>query len=74
MRRRNQVRQSVAVSAALLAALFILPLLVVVPFRTALFGRETAVDETEGAPFVSGRMDGEALLSLIHISEPTRPY
>ena len=65
MRRRNQVRQSVAVSAALLAALFILPLLVVVPFRTALFGREMAVDETEGAPFVSGRMDGEALLRVL---------
>ena len=65
MRRRNQVRQSVAVSAALLAALFILPLLVVVPFRTALFGRETPMDETEGAPFVSGRMDGEFALKVL---------
>ncbi len=65
MRRRNQVRQSVAVSAALLAALFLLPLLVVVPFRTALFGRETPVDETEGAPFASGRLDGEIALRVL---------
>lgn len=65
MRRRNQIRQSIAISAALLAALFILPLLVVVPFRTALFGRETPVDETERAPFVSGRLDGEVSLRVL---------
>lgn len=65
MRRRNQIRQSVAVSAALLAALFILPLLVVVPFRTALFGRETPVDETEGQPFVSGQLDGGVALRVL---------
>ena len=65
MRRRNQVRQSVAVSAALLAALFVLPLLVVAPFRTALFGRETPVDETEGQPFVSGQLDGESALRVL---------
>ena len=65
MRRRNQVRQSAAVSALLLAALFLLPLLVVAPFRTALFGRETPVDETEGPPFVSGRLDGEASLRVL---------
>ena len=65
MRRNNHVRQSVAVSAALLAALFLLPLLVVVPFRTALFGRETPVDETEGQPIVSGRLDGETALRVL---------
>ena len=65
MRRKNQVRQSVAVSAALLAALFLLPLLVVAPFRTALFGRETPVDETEGQPFVSGQLDGESALRVL---------
>lgn len=65
MRRKNQIRQSVAVSAALLAALFLLPLLVVAPFRTALFGRETPVDETEGAPFVSGQRDGETALRVL---------
>nr|WP_325186134.1 stage II sporulation protein D [uncultured Oscillibacter sp.] len=65
MKRRNQVRQSVAVSAALLAALFLLPLLVVAPFRTALFGREAAVDETEGAPFVSGQRDAGTVLRVL---------
>lgn len=65
MRRGNQVRQSIAVSAALLAALFILPLLIVVPFRTALFGRETPVDETEGQPFVSGQLDGASILKVL---------
>lgn len=65
MRRKSQIRQSVAVSALLLAALFILPLLIVVPFRTALFGRETPVDETEGTPFVSGDLDGEAVLRVL---------
>ncbi len=65
MRRKSQVRQSVAVSAVLLALLFILPLLVVVPFRTALFGRESPVDETEGEPFVSGDLDGETVLRVL---------
>ena len=62
MRRKNQVRQSIAVSAALLAALFVLPLLLVAPFRTALFGRETPVDETEPPPFASGELDRAAVL------------
>lgn len=65
MRRKNQVRQSIAVSAALLAALFILPLLIVVPFQTALFGRETPVDETESPPFVSGELDRAAVLKVL---------
>ncbi len=49
-RRSSQVNQSIAVSTLLLAALFLLPLLVVVPFRSALFGREEPVDETEPPP------------------------
>ena len=36
-RRRSQISQSIAVSALLLLALFLLPLLVVVPFRPALW-------------------------------------
>jgi stage II sporulation protein D len=44
--RKSQLHSSIAVSALLLAALFLLPLLVVVPFRSALFGREEPVDET----------------------------
>ncbi len=48
--RKSQLHSSIAVSALLLAALFLLPLLVVVPFRSALFGREEPVDETEEPP------------------------
>lgn len=66
MRPKNQVRQSVAVSAVLLAALFLLPLAVIVPFRSELFTRETPVDETEGAPFVSGELDGETVLKVLN--------
>lgn len=65
MRRRSQIRQSIAVSVLLLAVLFLLPLAVVVPFRAALFGRETPVDETEGAPFVSGDLDRETVLRVL---------
>ena len=43
-RRRSQINQAIAVSAVLLAALFCLPMLVVTPFRSALFGREEPVD------------------------------
>ena len=66
MRPRNQVRQSIAVSAVLLAALFLLPLAVIVPFRSELFARETPVDETEGEPFVSGELDGRTILKVLN--------
>ncbi len=66
MKQKNQVRQSIAVSALLLMALFLLPLAVIVPFRSELFGRETPVDETEGAPFVSGELDGETVLKVLN--------
>ena len=46
-KRTSPVSQSIAVSVLLLAALFLLPLAVVAPFRPALFGREEPVDETE---------------------------
>lgn len=76
--RRSQVHQAIAVSALLLAALFLLPLAVVVPFRSALFGREEPVDETEQEeappPVPSGGgldaarplrvLDGEAVLEM----------
>lgn len=65
MRRSNQLRQSAAVSALLLAALFLLPLLVIVPFRTALFDRSAPVDETEGEPFASGDLDGSVTLRVL---------
>lgn len=66
MKRGSQVRQSIAVSAVLLAALFILPLAVIVPFRSELFGRETPVDETEGEPFVSGDLDARTALKVLN--------
>ena len=61
---KRGVRESVAVSAVLLSALFILPLLVIVPFRSELLTREPPVDETEGEPFVSGDLDGQTVLKV----------
>ena len=65
MKRRSQVRQSVAVSLVLMALLFALPLAVIVPFRSELFGREQPVDEKEGPPFVSGARDGSVTLKVL---------
>ena len=68
-RKRSALRQSTAVSALLLAALFLVPLLVIVPFRRTLFNRESPVDETEAAapsqPFVSGELDAAARLRVL---------
>lgn len=66
MKRNNQVRQSVAVSAVLMAALFLLPLAVIVPFRSELFSGEPPMDETEGAPFVSGELDAKTTLKVLN--------
>ena len=65
MKRTHPVRQSMAVSGLLLAVLFLLPLAVIVPFRTELFDRETTVDETEGEPFVSGELDARTTLKVL---------
>ena len=61
---KRGVRESVAVSAVLLAALFILPMLVIVPFRSELLTREPTMDETEGEPFVSGDLDSQTVLKV----------
>ncbi|MDD3347448.1 stage II sporulation protein D [Oscillibacter sp.] len=66
MMKKRSIRQSVVVSAALLLALFLLPLAVIAPFRSALFGLETPVDETEGAPFVSGDLDAQTHLKVLN--------
>ena len=66
MRPTTQFRQCIAVSAVLLAALFLLPLAVIVPFRSELFERETPVDETEGEPFASGELDGGTILKVLN--------
>jgi stage II sporulation protein D len=63
MKQKTQIRQSAAVSALLLAALFLIPLAVVAPFRSELFDREDTVDETE--PFVPGNLDGQAVLRVL---------
>ena len=65
MKRNHPVRQSMAVSGLLLAALFLLPLAVIVPFRAELFDRETPVDETEGEPVVSGELDARTTLKVL---------
>ena len=65
MKRTSQVRQSIAVSAVLMAALFLLPLAVMVPFRSELFSGDVPVDETEGDPFVSGDLDQQTTLKVL---------
>lgn len=66
-KRTSPVRQSIAVSVLLLAALFLLPLVVVAPFRTALFGGEEPPDETEEPlpPFISGDLDAQTILRVL---------
>ncbi|WP_295762108.1 stage II sporulation protein D [uncultured Oscillibacter sp.] len=68
-RRKSPIDQTIAVSALLLLALFLLPLVVVAPFRSALFGREEPVDETEQKqplpPFVSGSLDAARPLKVL---------
>jgi len=68
------VDQAIAVSALLLAALFLLPLLVVVPFRPPLFGREEAdgteqKQEESPPPFVSGKLDAARTLRVLDGAE-----
>ena len=65
MKRKNPVRQSMAVSMLLLAALFLLPLALIAPFQSDLFSGEVPVDETEGQPFVSGALDGDVMLRVL---------
>lgn len=65
MRRSSNIRQSVAVSVILLVLLFALPLAVIVPFRSELFSAESPVQESEGAPFVPGELDGETVLRVL---------
>ena len=61
---KRGIRESVTVSAVLLAALFLLPLLVVTPYGQTLLTKETPTDETEGMPFVSGRLDSQTVLKV----------
>lgn len=62
----SRVRQSAAVSALLLAALFLLPLAVIAPFRGPLLSRTETPDETEQPlPFTSGDLDGGTVLRVL---------
>lgn len=65
MKKKTGVRQSLAVSAALGAALFLLPLFCITPAREALFNREERVEETPPPPFESGVADGERMLKVL---------
>lgn len=65
MKRRSDVRQSITASVLLMVLLFAMPLAVIVPFREELFGRETAVDETEGEPFAPGDLDSGMTLKVL---------
>lgn len=64
MRRGSKVKQSIGVSVLLLLALFILPLVVIVPFRTGLFSTESPVTESD-TPFVPGDLDGQTVLRVL---------
>ena len=63
MGQKKMIRQSAAVSALLLAALFLLPLAVIVPFQPELFGLEKPEEERE--PFVSGELDARTVLKVL---------
>lgn len=65
MKRNHQVQQSIGISALLLAALFLLPLAVIVPFQSELFSEEAPVGESEGEPFSSGELDAAVMLKVL---------
>lgn len=64
MKRGSKVKQSIGVSVLLLLALFLLPLVVIVPFRTGLFSTEPPVTESD-TPFVPGDLDGQTMLRVL---------
>ena len=65
MKRMTSLRQSVAVSAVLMAILFVLPLAVIVPFRSELFSSEERAAQSQKDPFVPGELDGETELKVL---------
>ena len=65
MGRNKQIRQSAAVSAALMVLLFLLPLAVIVPFREELVVREEYVDERGDEPVLPGETDDSVLLRVL---------
>lgn len=65
MKRGSKIQQSVGATVLLLLALFLLPLLVITPFRTGLFSTEPPVTESD-IPFVPGDLDGQTTLRVLH--------
>ena len=68
MNQHHSIRQSFAVSALLLAALFLLPLAVVAPFRPKLFAQEDPAEipaEEPAPPLSSGQSDAGRLLRVL---------
>lgn len=61
----KQVRQSAAVSAAMMALLFLLPLAVVAPFREELVIREEPADERGDKLALTGETDERILLRVL---------
>ena len=66
MKRTTQFRQTAAVSAVLLALLFLLPLAVIVPFRDTLFSTRDTVDEGTTEPFCPGQLDAAMTLRVLN--------
>ena len=66
MKRTTQFRQTAAVSAVLLALLFLLPLAVIVPFRDTLFSARDTVDEGTTEPFRPGQLDAAMTLRVLN--------
>ena len=64
MRKKEPVRQSVAVSLVLLAALFALPLGVIVPFRSELAPQDASLQTEEAAS--GGQLDAETVLRVLN--------
>lgn len=63
MRRKSEIRQSVAVSVLLAAVLFAVPLMLASPAGQQLFSSETQPVETE--PFVPGELDSATMLKVL---------
>ena len=63
MRRKSEIRQSVAVSVLLAAVLFAVPLMLASPAGRQLFSSETQPVETE--PFVPGELDSATVLKVL---------
>lgn len=64
MKHGSNIKQSIGASMLLLLVLFVLPLAVIVPFRTGLFSTEPPVTESD-TPFVPGDLDGQTKLRVL---------